>query len=222
MKIFQILTLFPDLFPGTLDVSIFKKSKNKAWDLKIHDLRKYGIGKHKKVDDEVFGGLPGMLIRPDVIDNALADIKLSNKTKKIFLSPKGKMLNQKMVEEFAASDNDFFILCGRYEGVDQRVVEYFDFEEISIGNYVLAGGELAALVFMESVIRKIPEVIGNQKSFENESFVDDQYSEKRYTRPAVWETLQGDKIEVEKVLISGNHAAIKVFQKAGRKDIIKE
>lgn len=219
MKLFEIITLFPQAFPGTLDLSIFKKARGVHWDMRLHDLREYGIGKHRAVDDELFGGTPGMLIRPDVVDNAMQAV--SKNSRRIFLSPRGRLLDQPLVEEFAASDQGLVILCGRYEGVDHRAIEYFGFEEVSIGNYILAGAEVAALVLLEAVIRKIPGVIGNQASFTHETFSNDEISEPRYTRPAMWNTLAGDSIAVDPVLISGNHAKIQLFQKSGRKGINK-
>jgi len=220
MKRFEILTLFPEIFPGSLGVSIFKRSMGDKWDLKTHDLRKYGVGKNRQVDDEVFSNLPGMLIRPDVIDNAMADLKFSGR--RIFMSPRGKVLTQSKVEELAACSEDILVLCGRYEGVDQRAINYFNFEEISIGNYILSGGEVAALAMLEAIVRKIPGVIGNCESFSAESFCDVdnlEISEDRYTRPAVWETLDGDVLPVEEILLSGDHKKIELFQKSRRKCI---
>lgn len=220
MKKFEILTLFPQVFPGTLDVSIFKRTKGELWDLNAHDLRKYGIGKNKQVDDEVFSNLAGMLIRADVIDNAMHDLKFSGR--KIFMSPRGKVLTQAKAEELAASAEDILILCGRYEGVDQRAIEYFNFEEISIGNYILSGGEVAALATMEAIIRKIPGVIGNVESFAQESFSSQEnleISEDRYTRPAIWHTHDGDILPVDEILLSGDHKKIELFQKSRRKCI---
>lgn len=224
IKNFEILTLFPEVFPGTLDISLMKRSRGVFWDYKTHDLRKYGIGKHSIVDDEVFSSLPGMLIRPDVIENALEDLQFSGKL--VFMSPRGKMLQQPMVEEFAASSENILILCGRYEGVDQRAIDYFKFEEISVGNYIVCGGETPALIFMESIIRKIPGVIGNDESFKNESFSvnwqdNEAISEPRYTRPAIWTTKQGDILEVDEILRNGDHKKIELFQKNGRKSINK-
>lgn len=219
MKVFEIITLFPQMFPGTLDFSIFKKTRSKLWDMHLHDLRLFGIGKNKQVDDELFSGIAGMLIRPDVIDNAMHHI-LSQRSipfkRRIFLSPRGRLLNQPLVEELASEDGDVLILCGRYEGVDSRAIKYFNFEEISIGNYVLAGAEVAAQVLMEAVVRKIPGVIGNNQSFENETFANNEFSEDRYTRPAIWKTINKDSISVEEILLSGDHAKIAAFRASKR------
>lgn len=216
MNVFEVITLFPQAFPGTLDLSILKKSRGTLWDLVVHDLRTYGIGKHRAVDDAVFGGLPGMLIRPDVIDKAMQAISFSGK--KIFLSPRGRRLNQLYVEELAKQDRILF-LCGRYEGVDQRAIEHFEFEEVSIGDYILAGAEVAALAMIEAIVRKIPGVLSNELSFSKETFSDGKISEPRYTRPAIWNTIDGKSISVEEVLLSGHHGNIELFQKNGRKDI---
>ena len=222
MKLFEIITLFPEAFPATLDLSIFKKSRGVQWDMRLHDMREFGIGKHRQVDDEVFGGGAGMLIRPDVIDNAMQSVaqkRDSKRLRKIFLSPRGKVLDQPLVEELTAANEDILLLCGRYEGVDARAIEYFGFEEISIGNYVLAGAESAALVMMEAIIRKIPGVIGNIESFAQETFVDNEISEPRYTRPAEWKTSAGDIVGVDEILLSGNHAKIAEFAKGRRRKV---
>ena len=220
MKTFEIITLFPELYPGNLGVSIFAKSDKQYWNYKIHDLRNCGVGKNKRVDDDVFSDAAGMLIRPDVIDNVMQKINLTANYKKIFLSPRGKTLDQKKVEDLV-NCGDILFLCGRYEGVDQRAIEYFDFEEISIGNYILSGGEVAAMVLMEAIIRKIPGVIGNVDSFKAETFVNNEISEPRYTRPATWKTHSGDEIKVDEIILSGDHQKIRDFQKKRRKSISK-
>jgi len=242
MKLFEIITLFPQAFPGTLDFSIFKKSRGKCWNLRVHDMREFGIGRHKQVDDEVFGGSAGMLIRPDVIDCAMQHIinrraknninkitesninspterQFTRKLRKVFLSPRGRLMDQSLVETWANEESDMLLLCGRYEGVDARAIEHFEFEEISIGNYILAGAEVAAMVMMESIVRKIPGVIGNAESFAKETFVDNEVSEPRYTRPAVWETHDGNSISVPQIIVSGDHKKIAEFQKSGRKKV---
>lgn len=218
MKNFEVLTLFPDLFPGPLGVSIFSRSFKKFWDLKIHNLRDFGIGSKKVVDDTVFSGLPGMLIRPDVIMKAMQSINFPSTGKKIFLSPRGRVLTQNKVESLISSYDDFLLLCGRYEGVDQRAIEYYGFEEVSIGNYVIAGGESAAFVLLEGLVRKIPGILGNAQSFTNESFSDGQISEDRYTRPAKWE-VDGNVLEVNEILLSGDHQKIAEYQRKSRKKI---
>ena len=220
MKTFEIITLFPELFPGPLGVSIFKKSFKKSWDLKIHDLRKYGIGDNRQVDDSIFSGIPGMLIKPDVIENVMNDINFQGK--KIFLSPKGSTFNQSISEEMSASNESVLLLSGRYEGIDDRAIKYYEFEEMSIGNYILAGGEVASMVIMESIIRKLPGVIGNANSFNHETFQDNKISEPRYTRPFNWQLKNGDSMQVDEILISGDHQKIKDFQNSKRRSIIKK
>lgn len=216
MKKFEIITLFPDLFPGPLGVSIFQKSFKKHWDLRVNNLRDFGIGRKKVVDDTVFGGLPGMLIRPDVVMKAVESLRFEGK--KIFLSPRGATLTQAKVESLIEENNDFLVLCGRYEGVDQRAINHYSFEEISIGNYVIAGGESAAFVLLEALIRKIPGVVGNSESFLHESFVNSELSEDRYTRPADWE-VDGSVISVEKIFLSGDHGKIAEYRKNSRKKL---
>lgn len=218
MKKFEIITLFEEIFPANLGVSIFKKSFNKSWTMKTHDLKKYGIGEKRKIiDDEVFGGSAGMLIRCDVIENAMEAIQF--KGRKIFLTPRGKKINQQIVEEIANSNEDVLILCARYEGIDHRAIEYYEFEEYSIGDFVLAGAEVAALCFMEAVIRKLDGVVGNSESVVNETFENDEIAAPKYTRPAVWNTKSGISIKVDDVLISGNHQKIKQHDENLRKKI---
>lgn len=214
MKNFNILTLFPELFPGPLGVSIFNKSFNKLWSLEVLNLLNYGIGQNKTITDKVFGGLPGMLIKPEVIMNCMQSLCFNGK--KIFLSPRGKLLNQKKVEHLIEGDDNFLILCGRYEGIDQRAIDYYDFEEISIGHYIISGGESAAFVLLESMIRKIPGVVGNSKVFELESFSNDDLSEDRYTRPASWR-VDNKVIEIPDVFLAGNHKKIEDFRKNNKK-----
>ncbi len=217
MKKFYIITLFGDLFPGPLGVSIFGKSLGSLWDIQIINLRDFGVGKNKIVDDVPFSGGAGMLIRPDVVESAVRSVDFTGR--KIFLSPRGKTLKQEKVESLAQTNEDIMILCGRYEGVDQRVIDHLDFEEISIGNYIIAGGESAAFVLMEAIIRKIPGVIGNVDSFAQETFVNNEISEPRFTRPSSWIAADGSVLEVDSLLKSGNHAKIKNYKLSQRKKI---
>jgi tRNA (guanine37-N1)-methyltransferase len=216
MKMFEVVTLFPDIFPGNLGISIFEKSQKKVWDYKIHDLREYGIGpKNRKVDDNVFGHAPGMMIRPDVIENLMRAIKFEGR--KIYFSTRGRQLNQQIVEEYAKTNEKILILCGRYEGIDQRAIEYFGFEEICLGNFVLSGAEVAAMLFMEAVIRLQEGVVGNQESLKEESFSNNYIQEPKYTRPAVWKTDSGEELRVDEILVSGDHAKIKKFEEDRRR-----
>ena len=198
----KIFTLYPEFFPGLLDVGIYKRAREKnIWELDIVNIRDYALDKHGSVDDKPFGGGRGMLMRADVTDNCLINNQNNNPT--IYLSPKGKTLNQDMVKNFSLQ-NGLNILCGHFEGVDQRVIEKNNIEEISIGDYVLSGGETAATVLLDSVLRLLPGVLGAEGSLEEESFNDNLLEYPQYTQPREWE---GKK--VPDVLLSGNHAEIK-------------
>ena len=198
----KIFTLYPEFFPGLLDVGIYKRAREKnIWELDIVNIRDYALDKHGSVDDKPFGGGRGMLMRADVTDNCLINNQNNNPT--IYLSPKGKTLNQDMVKNFSLQ-NGLNILCGHFEGVDQRVIEKNNIEEISIGDYVLSGGETAATVLLDSVLRLLPGVLGAEGSLQEESFNDNLLEYPQYTQPREWE---GKK--VPDVLLSGNHAEIK-------------
>ena len=198
----KIFTLYPEFFPGLLDMGIYKRAREKnIWELDIVNIRDYALDKHGSVDDKPFGGGRGMLMRADVTDNCLINNQNNNPT--IYLSPKGKTLNQDMVKNFSLQ-NGLNILCGHFEGVDQRVIEKNNIEEISIGDYVLSGGETAATVLLDSVLRLLPGVLGAEESLQEESFNDNLLEYPQYTQPREWE---GKK--VPDVLLSGNHAEIK-------------
>ena len=198
----KIFTLYPEFFPGLLDMGIYKRAREKnIWKLDIVNIRDYALDKHGSVDDKPFGGGRGMLMRADVTDNCLINNQNNNHT--IYLSPKGKTLNQDMVKNFSLQ-NGLNILCGHFEGVDQRVIEKNNIEEISIGDYVLSGGETAATVLLDSVLRLLPGVLGAEGSLQEESFNDNLLEYPQYTQPREWE---GKK--VPDVLLSGNHAEIK-------------
>ena len=198
----KIFTLYPEFFPGLLDMGMYKRAREKnIWKLDIINIRDYALDKHGSVDDKPFGGGRGMLMRADVTDNCLINNQNNNPT--IYLSPKGKTLNQDMVKNFSLQ-NGLNILCGHFEGVDQRVIEKNNIEEISIGDYVLSGGETAATVLLDSVLRLLPGVLGAEGSLQEESFNDNLLEYPQYTQPREWE---GKK--VPDVLLSGNHAEIK-------------
>jgi tRNA (guanine37-N1)-methyltransferase len=183
-------------------MGIYKRAREKnIWKLDIVNIRDYALDKHGSVDDKPFGGGRGMLMRADVTDNCLINNQNNNPT--IYLSPKGKTLNQDMVKNFSLQ-NGLNILCGHFEGVDQRVIEKNNIEEISIGDYVLSGGETAATVLLDSVLRLLPGVLGAEGSLQEESFNDNLLEYPQYTQPREWE---GKK--VPDVLLSGNHAEIK-------------
>ena len=208
---FNILTLFPDLFPGPLNYSVSGNAlKNKKYSISAFDIRKFSDLSNKSVDDNPFGGGAGMVMRADILNKALEFVKkktvISNSIS-IYLTPSGEKLDQKMIKRIVKYDN-IILICGRYEGVDQRFLDHNNVKEVSIGDYVLAGGEIAALVLIEACIRLIPDVLGNKKSLINESFEDFLLEHPHYTKPAVWKN-----IAVPKVLRSGNHKMISEWRK---------
>ena len=199
----KIFTLYPDLFPGLLDVGIYKKAKEKQkWSLKIIDIRDYAFDDNRTVDDTPFGGGNGMLLKPDVVASAL-DKNIKGKEKIIYLSPKGKRLDQKEVKSLSKL-NKINILCGHFEGIDQRLLETRNIEEYSIGDFILSGGESASFVFVDALVRLLPGVLGNANSAKDESFENNLLEYPQYTKPRDWE---GKK--VPEVLFSGDHAKIK-------------
>ena len=209
-----ILTSYPQMFPGSLGHSVIGNalSRNK-FNLEIINLHEFGIDQRGSIDDEPFGGGPGMVIRPDVVENAMDSISVkSNNMAKVFLTPSGIKLSQKKLEDLSKFD-EIVILCGRFEGVDQRAIEILGFQEISIGDYVLSGGEIAAQVLVEGCIRLIPGVLGQPQSLLEESFSNNLLEYPHYTRPRVWEDMTGNKHEVPEVLVSGHHEKIGRWRK---------
>ena len=202
------------MFPGSLGHSVIGNAlDNNKFNLEIVDLHDFGIDQRGSIDDEPFGGGPGMVIRPDVVENAVDSISTkANKVSKIFLTPSGNKLTQKKLEDLSKYD-EMVILCGRFEGVDQRAIEILGFQEISIGDYVLSGGEIAAQVLVEGCIRLIPGVLGQPQSLLEESFSNDLLEYPHYTRPRVWEDKKGKKHEVPDILISGHHEKIGRWRK---------
>ena len=204
----QIFTLYPDLYPGLLDVGIYKKAKEKQkWSLKIIDIRDYAFDDNRTVDDTPFGGGGGMLLKPDVVASAL-DKNIKAKEKIIYLSPKGKRLDQQEVKSLSKLKK-INILCGHFEGVDQRLLETRNIEEYSIGDFILSGGESASFVFVDALVRLLPGVLGNANSAKDESFENNLLEYPQYTKPRDWE---GKK--VPEVLFSGDHAKIKGWRLA--------
>lgn len=220
---FNLLTLFPEMFPGSLGSSLAGRALERGdWSYTCTDIREYGEGVHKSVDDTPYGGGAGMVMKADVLEKALLASK-DEGARRIYLSPRGKVLNQALVKELSAAPA-LTLLCGRYEGVDQRFLEAHDFEEISIGDYVLSGGEPAALILMDSCIRLLPGVMGNVDTADNESFgagADGLLEYPHYTRPSMWVDAQGIEHSVPEILQSGNHAKIDEWRKAQSLEITR-
>ncbi len=203
---FNLLTLFPEMFPGSLAYSLSGKALDRGdWSLRTTYIRDYAEGIHKNVDDTPYGGGAGMVMRADIIEKAL--LSVPNTGKKIYMSPRGKPLTQAKALELV-NEPSLTILCGRYEGVDQRILDAHEFEEISIGDYVLSGGEPAALILMDTCIRLLPGVMGNAQTTDEESFSNGLLEYPHYTRPSTWESATEQSLDVPEVLKSGNHKKI--------------
>jgi tRNA (guanine37-N1)-methyltransferase len=203
----DVLTIFPAMFPGPLGESLAGKGQAAGiWSLKATDIREFGLGRHRSVDDTPFGGGAGMVMRADVLDAAIGAV--ADERPLIVLTPRGKPLTQARVQELAAGPG-VVLLCGRFEGIDQRVIEARDAEEISIGDYVLSGGEIAALVLLDAAVRLLPGVMGAADSAAEESFSTPLLEYPHYTRPAIW----ADRA-VPETLTSGNHQAIAAWRHA--------
>ena len=199
----KIFTLYPEFFPGPFDKGIYGKAlRKKIWDLKTVNIRDFTEDKHKTVDDTPYGGGSGMVMRADVIANSL-DNNLANNEKVYYLSPRGKLLNQDKAKKIS-KEKSLNVLCGHFEGVDQRVLDNRNIEEISIGDYVISGGETASYIVLDSVLRLLPGVLGNEDSTVDESFENGLLEYPQYTKPQIWQ-----KNKVPEVLLSGDHAKIK-------------
>ena len=199
----RIFTLYPEIFPGPLNKGLYGKAlSNKIWNLDIVNIRDAAKDKHKTVDDTIFGGGSGMLIKPDVLARSI-DQNIKSKEKIFYLSAKGKLFNQKTAK-FLSKENCINLICGHFEGVDQRILETRNIEEISIGDYILSGGETAAFVIIDSILRLIPGIIGNDQSIDEESFENGLLEYPQYTKPQLWE-----EKNVPDVLLSGDHSKIK-------------
>ena len=212
----QIFTLYPELFPGPLNKGLYGKAlSNNIWNLKIVNIRDYSSDKHKTVDDTPFGGGSGMLIKPDVLANSL-DQNVKPNEKIYYLTPKGKLFSQKLAKKLS-KEKTINLICGHFEGVDQRVIDTRNIEELSIGDYVLSGGETAALVVLDSILRLIPGVLGNDQSISEESFENGLLEYPQYTKPQIWE-----KKSVPDVLLSGDHAKIKDWRLSESESITRD
>ncbi len=215
---FNILTIFPEMFPGTLSGGVVGRALDKKiWSMDVINIRDFAINNYGSVDDEQFGGGAGMVMRPEPLGDALDSVKKRGKI--IYFSPRGQVLNQKLVREFVADpDATYTLVCGRYEGIDQRILDEYDITEISVGDYILSGGEIAAQVFVDSCVRLLDNVLhGGNESTANESFEIGGLEWPLYTRPSVW---RGHT--VPEVLLSGHHGNIERWRKQQSVDITKQ
>ncbi len=211
----SVLTLFPDMLPGPLGTSLAGRAlEAQRWSLEVVDIRDFAADRHRSVDDMPFGGGAGMVMRPDVVDAALASV--ADDRPMVFLTPRGRPFAQSDARRLAAGPG-VVLLCGRYEGVDQRVIEARGLDEVSIGDYVLSGGELAALVVLDAAVRLLPGVMGAAESAVEESFAGALLEYPQYTRPAAW---QGRR--VPDVLLSGHHAAVAAWRHAEAERITRQ
>lgn len=205
----RILTLFPEMFPGPLGQSLAGKALEKGiWRLETMQIRDFAGDKHRTVDDTPFGGGAGMVMRPDVVDAALAAATAEGLGPAIYLTPRGRLLNQDLVEQLAAGPG-LVVVCGRYEGLDERVIEARNLIEVSLGDFVLSGGEPAALALIDACVRLLPGVMGAEAALEEESFNTGLLEYPHYTRPAVW-----NERPVPEVLMSGHHEKIRAWRQA--------
>ncbi|MEN3793568.1 tRNA (guanosine(37)-N1)-methyltransferase TrmD [Fulvimarina sp. MAC3] len=213
-----ILTLYPDMFPGPLGLSLAGRALERGdWSLEARQIREFGRGRHRAVDDTPAGGGAGMVMRADVVADAIDAASDDSDTRpRLMMSPRGRTLTQSLVRELAEGEGAL-ILCGRFEGVDERVIEARNLTEVSIGDYVLSGGEMAALTLLDAVVRLLPGVMGNQQSGTHESFEGGLLEHPHYTRPSEWE---GRAIPT--VLTSGDHGAVEKWRRAEAERITRE
>jgi tRNA (guanine37-N1)-methyltransferase len=218
----RVITLFPDAFPGTLGLSLTGKALELGlWSLQTLDLRSFGEGRHRNVDETPAGGGAGMVLRADVVDRALRAAAEGTPTDRqrwpvVYLSPRGTPFTQGMARRWAAGQG-ITLLCGRFEGVDQRVIDHHGMEEVSLGDFVLTGGEIAAQALIDATVRLIPRVLGNQDSTEEESFSEGLLEFPHYTKPPVWEGRA-----IPEVLLSGHHANITDWRRGIAERLTKE
>jgi len=204
----QIFTLYPEIFPGPLSKGLYGKAlSNKIWDLKVVNIRDAAEDKHKTVDDKPFGGGSGMLLKADVLARSIDQNKKKNE-RIFYLSPKGKKLDQKLAQELS-NEKSINLICGHFEGVDERILSTRNIEEVSVGDFILSGGEIAAFVVLDSILRLLPGVLGNDQSKNDESFMNGLLEYPQYTKPKIWE-----EKSVPEVLLSGDHNKIKDWRLA--------
>ena len=211
----RIFTLYPELFPGPLNNGLYKKALDKKiWSLEIVNIRDHAEDKHRKVDDTPFGGGSGMVMRADVLANSLDKNIVNKKEPIIYLTPKGKKFDQTYAKKISA--NNINIICGHFEGVDERILETRNIDQVSIGDFVLSGGEIAAITIIDAVVRLLSGVIGNPNSLSEESFEKYLLEYPQYTKPQKWE-----EKEVPSVLLTGDHKKIKDWRLAQSEDITR-
>jgi tRNA (guanine37-N1)-methyltransferase len=212
-----ILTIFPEMFPGPLGASLTGTALDSGrWELETVNIRDFALDRHRSVDDTPYGGGAGMVMRPDVVADAI-DHALDHGAAgpRLYLSPRGRRLDQALARELADGPG-VTLLCGRFEGIDQRVLDGREFEEVSVGDFVLSGGEIAAMVLLDAAIRLLPGVVGNDRSLSEESFEQGLLEYPHFTRPKVWEGRQ-----VPDVLISGHHEKIRAWREHAALDITR-
>jgi tRNA (guanine37-N1)-methyltransferase len=218
----RVITLFPDTFPGVLGASLTGKALQEGlWRLEPIDLRVFGEGRHRNVDDTPAGGGAGMVLRPDVLHRALRHAARNTPNDRarwpvIYLSPRGRPFDQAMARRFSQTDG-MTLLCGRFEGVDQRVLDRHEVEEVSLGDFILTGGEIAAQALIDATVRLIPRVLGNQASTEEESFSDGLLEHPQYTKPSQW-----DGRDIPDILLSGHHGKIAQWRRDMAERLTKE
>lgn len=211
-----ILTLFPDMFPGVLGHALAGKALEKEiWTCQAKDVRDFAQDKYKTVDDVCFGGGPGMVIKADVLGSAIDWAQAENTGSLVYLTPRGTTLTQPLVEKFVQNEK-ITLICGRYEGIDERILQHYPVEEVSIGDYILSGGELAAMVLLDACVRLLPGVMGDKASGEDESFSSGLLEYSHYTRPRIWNDLS-----VPDILLSGHHEKIQQWRQMEAEELTR-